>query len=231
MKSKLISIAKQTRTGCHAQTTVEFSMILLPFFIIIFGIIDIAQYYFYDDSLQNAMRETAHFTASGSIIPETTTGTNSLGQTTNAIEYYHGVAVDRPINAPSSTNPASRNECSQMFFRSNIILPGITWDSNCFLTSQTNQVPYLPTTTMTTIGSVEIVSLTDSNSVNGPGGIGDYVEIVGTAPVSSITPITDYLTGYSRADKGYMLRCATITKNEPNTLNFSAYPATNNPEY
>jgi Flp pilus assembly protein TadG len=56
------------------QTTVEFAFICLPFFIILFAIIDFAQIYFYENSVQNAMREAARFATAGSVIQATVGG-------------------------------------------------------------------------------------------------------------------------------------------------------------
>src|ERR1700761_156601 len=52
----------------RAQTTVEFSLIALPFFLILFATIDYAQIYFYKNSLQNALRESTRFATAGRII-------------------------------------------------------------------------------------------------------------------------------------------------------------------
>src|SRR5450755_2931701 len=50
------------------QTTVEFALICIPFFVILFAIIDFAEIYFYENSCQNALREAARFATSGRVI-------------------------------------------------------------------------------------------------------------------------------------------------------------------
>ena len=209
----------------RGQTTVEFSLILLPFFIIFFATLDIAFYYFYDSELQNAMRETAHFTASGQILMQSNNGTNC---TTN----YNGFPVPLAVWDPLSGAPteASRNECSKMFFKSNLFLPNVTWQSNIHLTSQTNVVPNLPQM------AADGVTLYPSNL--GPGNMTDYCQIVGTVPVAAITPLSTYLaeatdpkgSGYQMTGSQYNLRCSTITINEENYTTFKPYTATNSEE-
>src|SRR5476651_836465 len=79
----LLFSGRRGRVG--GQTTVEFALICLPFFIILFAIIDFSEIYFYENSLQNALREAARFATAGRIIqavnasgvPQYTT--NSLG--------------------------------------------------------------------------------------------------------------------------------------------------------
>src|SRR5471032_2832871 len=72
LKSLLFSHRKGRVRG---QTTVEFALICLPFFIILFAIIDFAEVFFYEASLQNALREAARFATAGRIIQ----ATNALG--------------------------------------------------------------------------------------------------------------------------------------------------------
>ena len=108
-----------------------------------------------------------------------------------------------------------------MWCKSNVMLPYFTWDSNCSLRNQTNNLPSLPFTSQITSGNVYLELLDPSNP--GPGNPSDFDEVQCMVPVSSITPIADYLTGYYRPDVGYALRCATITTNEKNVLNFAAY--------
>ncbi len=45
----------------RGQVTVELSLILLPFFAILFAAIDLGQIYFYENAIQNGMREAARF--------------------------------------------------------------------------------------------------------------------------------------------------------------------------
>ena len=64
--NSLLSSRKNRRH--QAQTTVEFSLVLLPFLAILFAIIDYAQIYFYENSMQNGLREACRFATAGRII-------------------------------------------------------------------------------------------------------------------------------------------------------------------
>src|SRR5476651_154508 len=79
----LLFSRRRGRVG--GQTTVEFALICIPFFAILFAIIDFAEIYFYENSVQNAMREAARFATAGRIIQAVNSSgvplyeTNSLG--------------------------------------------------------------------------------------------------------------------------------------------------------
>ena len=108
----------QRKGRAGGQTTVEFALICIPFFIILFSIVDFAEIYFYENSLQNALRESARFATAGRIIQ----ATNSAGQPayeTNS----GGIVVPKAIN-DSSGREASRNECIRYWFLSNCVLQG-----------------------------------------------------------------------------------------------------------
>ena len=97
------------------QTTVEFALICLPFFAILFAIIDYAQIYFYENSLQNAMREAARFATAGRIIQAYNSNGSPLYDTNQ------GVALPRAIN-DTVGREASRNECIRYWFQSNCVI-------------------------------------------------------------------------------------------------------------
>src|SRR5277367_6195772 len=130
LKALLFS-QRKGRVG--GQTTVEFALICLPFFAILFAIIDFAQIYFYENSCQNALREAARFATAGSIIQSV----NSSGVAqyeTNSL----GIVVPKAIN-DSEGREASRNECIRYWFLTNCVLQGVPL-SNIVITS----APTLP---------------------------------------------------------------------------------------
>ena len=90
----LLFSRRKGRTG--GQTTVEFALICIPFFIILFSIIDFAEIYFYENSLQNALRESARFATAGRIIQ----ATNSAGQPAYETN-TGGIVVPKAINDSS----------------------------------------------------------------------------------------------------------------------------------
>jgi hypothetical protein len=88
---------RHRRREKSGQSTVEFALIVLPLFIIIFAIIDYAQIYFYENALQNAMREATRFATAGSVIQDMS---NGIPQT----ELTNGVTVPEAI--PDPNNPS-----------------------------------------------------------------------------------------------------------------------------
>lgn len=201
--------ARKHRT--QAQVTVEFALVCLPFFIILFAIIDYAQIYFYSNSLQNAMREAARFATAGRVI-QNTYGNGSIIYETNA-----GVTMPQAIS--DGTREASRNECIRYWFLSNcefkIPLASITISNASTLPG----VP--PTTTTNSVGAVILQSSDGTPAIKGPGAANNYIQITATMTVQTITPMMSYLGGYSH--NGYFqypVRVSAIVKNEPALLNF-----------
>jgi Flp pilus assembly protein TadG len=222
LKALLFS-RRKGRTG--GQTTVEFALICIPFFIILFTIIDFAEIFFYENSLQNALRESARFATAGRIIQ----ATNSAGQAayeTNS----GGIVVPKAIN-DSSGREASRNECIRYWFLSNCVLRGFPI-SNVVITSAPT-LPGVPAVTTTNIhGYLTLlsgytvttnsgnVSTNPAPAVKGPGGANDFVQITATYSVSTITPLMSYIGGYSGVANTYPVYVSAIVKNEPAFLNF-----------
>jgi Flp pilus assembly protein TadG len=210
---------------------------LVPFFAILFAIIDYAQIYFYDNSLQNGLREASRFASAGRVIQN---GTNY------ELNTNYGVEVPQAIN-DSSGREASRNECIRYWFQSNCIIAipisnitiysaTVPAGSPPVVMTNNGMLHLVSSLTVTTNGSV--VSTNVSPAAIGPGGQNDYVQIIATYNIQTITPIFQWMGGYNgRAiSGGYPLRCSAIVKNEPAALNFdhtNIYPgepneATNN---
>jgi Flp pilus assembly protein TadG len=194
------------------QTTVEFAFICLPFFIILFAIIDFAQIYFYENSVQNAMREAARFATAGSVIQATVGGvpqydTNSLG-----------IVVPKAIQ-DSEGREASRNECIRYWFQSNCVLQGFPI-TNVVITSAPTLPGVPPVTSTNSLGYLTLL-LTNGGPANvGPGGATDYVQITATYRVNTITPLMGYMSGYSGIGSTFPVHVSAIVKNEPAILNF-----------
>ena len=207
-----------------AQTTVEFALICLPFFAILFAIVDYAQIYFYDNSLQNGLRECCRFTTAGRIINATDGFGNILYETNTG-----GVVVPKAIS-DSEGREASRNECSRWWFTSNCVfslpLSNITIVSVSVPSGQDPPVETNSAGTLSLIGGTTNLSW-------GPGGANDYVQVMATNTIHTITPLFSYLGGYSHNGwYSYTLHVSAIVKNEPALLNFehtSAY--TDEPGY
>ena len=224
LKALLFSRGKGRVGG---QTTVEFALICLPFFIILFAIVDFAEIYFYENSLQNALREAARFATSGRII-QTTNSAGAPAYTTNA----GGVVVPKAISSKYSvSSDASRNECIRYWFLSNCVLANFPI-SNIVITSaptlpgvpanvSTNslgQLILLSGYTVTTNSGV--VSTNSVPAVKGPGGANDYVQITATYKVNTITPLMGYIGGYGGVANVFPVHVSAIVKNEPALLNF-----------
>jgi hypothetical protein len=209
------------------QTTVEFALICIPFFAILFAIIDFAQIYFYENSMQNALREAARFATAGSIIQATNSGGAEAYETNS-----NGVTVPKAIT-DSEGREASRNECIRYWFYSNCVLAGIPL-SNIEIVSAPALAGQPPVTTTNSLGQLTLLSgynVTTNNgtvstnsepAVKGPGNANDYVQVTATFYVNTITPlVAAYGSGYSR--KGWTtfpVRVSAIVKNEPALLNF-----------
>jgi len=199
-----------------------FVFICLPFFIILFAIIDFSEIYFYDNSVQNAMREAARFATSGRVI-QTTNANGSPAYETNS----SGVVVPKAIN-DANGQEASRNECIRYWFFSNCALKNFPI-ANIKIVS----APYLPgePPVVQTNGNNIMLRLSNGgNPVVGPGGANDYIQITATYQVNTITPLMGYMSGYSGLGNTFPVHCSAIVKNEPAILNFQHNPIyTNEP--
>jgi hypothetical protein len=207
----------------NAQVTVEFALICIPFFAILFATIDYAQIYFYENSLQNAMREAARFGTAGRIIQVSANGSP-------VYETNQGVIVPKAIS--DGTQEASRNECIRYWFLSNCIfsiplsnitisnaptLPGVPPVTT---TNSYGDVILLSGYTVSTNGG-GVVSTNSAPALKGPGWANNYVQITATMTVPTITPLMSYLGGYSHQGYyKYPVRVSAIVKNEPALLNF-----------
>jgi len=219
----LLFSGRKGRVG--GQTTVEFALICIPFFAILFCIIDFAQVYFYENSLQNALREACRFSTAGRIIQ----ATNSAGQP--AYETNSGGIVVPKAITDSSGREASRNECTRYWFLSNCVLANFPI-SNIAITSAptlpgvdanvtTNSLGYLILLSGYTVTTNSgTVSTNSAPAVKGPGGANDYLQITATYYVNTITPLVSYMGGYSGMGNTFPVHVSAIVKNEPAYLNF-----------
>jgi Flp pilus assembly protein TadG len=209
------------------QTTVEFALICIPFFAILFAIIDFAQIFFYENTLQNALREAARFATAGSII-QATNANGSLAYETNS----GGIVVPKAIN-DSQGREASRNECIRYWFMTNCVLQNFPI-TNITIISASTLPGDPPTTTTNSLGYLILLSgynvTTNSGSVStntvaavkGPGNANDYVQITASTYVNTITPLmAAFGGGYSRQGwNTFPVHVSAIVKNEPALLNF-----------
>jgi Flp pilus assembly protein TadG len=216
--------SSRSRRVSRAQTTVEFALVLVPFFAILFAIIDYANVYYYNNALQNALRESARFATAGRVIQ-----TNNLYKANS-----QGVEVPEAIN-DTEGREASRNECIRYWFQSNCV---INIPATNVMIFSAPSVAGLPPSTTTNNGVLHLVSgysyttngsTVTTNSVAavaGPGAANDYVEIIATYNIGTITPILSFLGGYggNAVPGGYNLRVSAIVKNEPAALNFLHNP-------
>ena len=199
--------------GKRGQSTVEFALIVLPLFIIIFAIIDYAQIYFYENALQNAMREATRFATAGSVIQLTNNGVAQY-------DTNFGVATPTAIN-DSKGREASRYGCIRMFCQSNCVIAMAT---NAVMVTSATTLPGAPPVIATNNGIVTLMEDTNTAANDGPGGANDYVQVTATYTLHTITPLFGFLSGFQRGQtKGidyYPVRVSAIVKNEPALLNF-----------
>jgi hypothetical protein len=195
------------------QTTVEFALICLPFFIILFAIIDFSEIYFYENSLQNSLREACRFATAGSVIQATSAMGTPLYETNSG-----GVVVPQAIT-DSSGREASRNECIRYWFLSNCVLQNVPISNIVIISSPT--LPGVPAVTSTNSLGYLTLLLTNGGAANkGPGNANDYVQITATYHVNTITPLMGYMNGYSGVGSVFPVHVSAIVKNEPAYLNF-----------
>jgi Flp pilus assembly protein TadG len=194
------------------QTTVEFALICLPFFIILFALIDFSEIYFYENSLQNALRESCRFATAGRIIQAVDSSGNPEFETNS-----NGIVVPKAIT-DSNGREASRNECIRYWFLSNCVLQNFPI-SNIVITSAPTLAGVPPVTTTNSLGYL-ILEGTNGPANWGPGNYNDYVQITATYHVNTITPLMGYMSGYSGLQSSFPVHVSAIIKNEPALLNF-----------
>jgi TadE-like protein len=199
-------------TRTRGQSTVEFALIILPLFAIFFALVDYAQIYFYENSLQNALREAARFATAGSVIPQT----NAQGE---EFATNNGVAVPLAIN-DSEGRQASRYGCIRMWFQSNCVIsvPG----TNVQVVSA-SALPGAPPVIVTNNGIVTLMNTTTTAATPGPGAADDYIQVTATYSLHTITPLFTFFSGGFKRGQSiniYPVRVSTIVKNEPALLNF-----------
>jgi Flp pilus assembly protein TadG len=201
--------------GKRGQSTVEFALIVLPLFIIIFAIIDYAQIYFYENALQNALREASRFATSGSVIQLTNGGVAQY-------DTNNGFGVPKAIN-DSEGREASRYACIRFFFQSNCV---ITMATNAVQITSATALPGAPPVTATN-GSTGVIQLMEATNVaanDGPGAASDYVQVTATYTLHTITPLFGMMGAFQRGTTHgidyYPVRVSAIVKNEPALQNF-----------
>jgi hypothetical protein len=201
------------RRRCQSgQAMVEFSVVVLLLFLVIFAIIDYAQMFFYENALQNAMREATRFATAGSVIQQTNGGVAQY-------DTNNGVATPEAIN-DAKGREASRYGCIRMFFQSNCV---ISMPTNAVQVISATALPGAPPV-LTTNGTTGVVTLEEANGVAanvGPGNASDYVQLTATYNIRTITPLF-YLIGFNHSTNITMfpVRVSAIVKNEPALLNF-----------
>jgi hypothetical protein len=201
--------------GKRGQSTVEFALIVLPLFIIIFAIIDYAQIYFYENALQNALREATRFATAGAVIQLTNGGIAQY-------DTNYGVATPKAIS-DSQNREASRYACIRDFFQSNCVVQMAT---NSVQIVSATALPGAPPVTITNgsgyVTLIEAAGTTNTPANAGPGGEDDYVQVTATYTLHTITPLFGFLNGFSRGTNVdyYPVRVSAIVKNEPALLNF-----------
>ncbi len=206
---KPLLFSRQKRRG-GGQTTVEFALICLPFFIILFAIIDFSEIFFYENACQNALREACRFATAGRIIQRKDSHGNPLFETN-----VNGSVVPMAIPSNYGGTEASRNECIRYWFLSNCVLQNFPL-SNITIVSAPTLGGAPPVTTTNAIGWVLLSGATNK----GPGNYNDYVQITATYHVNTITPLMGYMNGYSGVGSTFPVHVSAIIKNEPALLNF-----------
>jgi len=185
----------------------------LPFFIILFAIIDFSEIYFYENSVQNSLREACRFATAGSIIQAKNSSGSPIYETNSG-----GIVVPQAIQ-DSQGREASRNECIRYWFLSNCVLQNFPL-SNIVITSAPTLPGVQPTTTTNNLGYVTLLQTNGSPAIAGPGNANDYIQVTATYQVGTITPLMAYMSGYNGVKNSFPIHVSAIVKNEPALLNF-----------
>jgi hypothetical protein len=196
------------------QSTVEFALIILPLFAIFFALVDYAQIYFYENSLQNALRETARFATAGRVIPMT----NAQGE---EFETNNGVVVPKAIS-DSEGREASRYGSIRMWFQSNCVVSVPGTNIQVVSASELPGAPPVIATNAAT-GYVTLMETSTTAANDGPGNADDYIQVTATYTLHTITPLFTFFSGGYRRGQNidtYPVRVSAIVKNEPALLNF-----------
>lgn len=177
---------KGPRWRCRqGQSTVEFSLILWPFLLLLLATCDYAQIYFYEASMRHALQVSGRFATTGSARPYRVDG--EPAQDTNGNNIYLTSAYE-------PTNIMSRNESIRAVFRDVCLID--LEDSDILITSWPGP------------GSV---AATETNPNEGPGISEDFVRIEVSWPLSLITPAASLLND----DGQYVVTVEGIFRNEP----------------
>jgi len=212
---------KRRRFGCsyrqhRGQTTVEFAIICLPFFAILFAIVDYAQIYFYENSLQNAMREAARFATAGRIIQQYYANGSPVYETNNGVVMYKAIY-------DANGNEASRNECIRYWFQSNCIIHIPI--AQITIVSAPTLPGVEPNAPADAYGKLHLLTTNGLPPFFGPGAANDYIQVTATNTIATITPLVGFLGGFNGGAGGqnffsYNCYVSAIVKNEPALLNF-----------
>ena len=174
---------RRRRTG---QSTVEFSLILWPFLLLLLATCDYAQIYFYEASMRHALQVAGRFATTGGAKPLMQNGEPAEDADGDIIyltsEYEAGEIM-------------SRNESIRAVFRDVCLIS--LQDSDILITSWPGPDD----------GSEE----TESNPNDGPGVAEDFVKLQVSWPLSLVTPVASLL----EEDGEYIVTVQGIFRNEP----------------
>lgn len=173
------------RRRAKGQSTVEFSLILWPFLLLLLATCDYAQIYFYESSMRHALQVAGRFATTGGAKPYLVNG--EPAEDTNGNSIYLTSAYE-------SSNIMSRNESIRAVFRDVCLIN--MQDSNILITSWPGG------------GSV---AATENNPNEGPGISEDFVRIEVSWPLSLVTPVASLLED----DGQYIVTVEGIFRNEP----------------
>jgi hypothetical protein len=196
-----MAVIENIRAGSKGQATLEFALCVPIFLLMVFGLIDLARYYFYEQSVTHTVRAASRFAVTGQLF------TNQLQNTslpaTNPVSWPYMKYRASVVKAAFLNNPA----------KIPIVYGGSTNLSNWV--SGSGQ----PTDTLTIIASsnlatVQAATAWGNTNLYGSAKGGEYIGIRLRYAFEFITPFADILARSINNGQPIEISSSIIVRNE-----------------
>jgi len=96
--SKTVSLPRSGNFGsAKGQTVVEFALVVLLFFLLVFGVIDFGRLFFVQMSIQNAVQQAGRFAITGNHLPDPNNPGQNLSRVASIVKTAQDAAVGATI--------------------------------------------------------------------------------------------------------------------------------------
>ncbi len=86
------------RGGCEGQSLVEFALVTMLFFLLLFGLIDFGRLFFTQMTLENAVRQAGRFAVTGNHLPDPNNPSQNLSRVASIMQVAQQQAVGLGIS-------------------------------------------------------------------------------------------------------------------------------------